>query len=151
MSFLPCLFAFSDSIPTCTHFHLNYFLHMCSYSSSKNSVASLIGLICSHFNRSIGLVLSQFNHLFIHWTCLLQWIGRWYCLLVLVVRLLWLWALGSVLADAVEQQNPNKNSSNKYYYCSTCNCNPHSSSNSEGLLTNCRRRKVCCNIDTWLQ
>ena len=47
----------------------------------------LIGFICLHFNtlyRFVGHVLSKFNPLFILWICLLKWIRRWYCLLLLV-------------------------------------------------------------------
>ena len=104
----------------------------------------LIGFICSHINTRlcgfISCVLSKFDHFLILWFCFPQWIGRWYLLL-----LVWRWfrfkAVWSVLASAVEHQNSSQKSSEgssyESHHCSSCNCNPHCSTSSEGLHRNC--------------
>lgn len=107
-----------------------------------------IGFICLHFNTSlcgfIDNVPSQCYHLLILWTCLLQWTGRWCYLLLLVKRrlrlqlLLWL-----VLADVVEQESTSQNTNYEGHYCSSCNCDPHSSSISDRADSICKRREKC--------
>ena len=127
-----------------------------SYSSIKSVMHGPIGFICFHFNTSlcefIGYILSQFNHLLILWTCLLQWIGRWYWLWLLVGKwyflllLVWRWHMlrnkRSVFADAVQQESSSQGSSCKHHYSSTHNCNPCCSTGSKGLHTTCKEKNI---------
>ena len=111
-------------------------------SSSVSAMHGAICFICPYFNTSlcgfIDNVLSQFNHLLILWTCLLQWIGRWYCLLLLVkFRLRLKVMVRSVLADAVEQESTKQGSSYEGHHCSSCNCDPHTSSISGRAHSTC--------------
>ena len=108
---------------------------------SCSDESMLIGFICSHsLCVLISCILSKFNHFLILWFCFLRWFGRWY-LLLLVWRWLRFRALWSVFANAVEEQNSSqessKGSSYKGDHCSSCNCNPHSSTSSEGHNSNC--------------
>ena len=95
-----------------------------------------ISLILSHFNllyRLIFHVPSYFNllpctggrHLLV--LCLLLLVGGW-------VRL-GSRALRSVFTDAVINQRPSQDSSHVEHYCSSYNCNPHSSTSCESLHT----------------
>ena len=81
----------------------------------------------------LGPVLSQFNHFLILWTALLQWIGGWHFLLLLVGGWLRLGTLWSVVADAVVHQNSSQEPNNKCDSTGDHSCNPHSSTYAEGL------------------
>ena len=112
---------------------LSHFYHLCILWSG------LLRWIRGWYCLFIRPVLSHFYHLCILWSGLLQWI-RWYYLLLLVGQ--WwvgLWALGSLLANVIVDQNSYQNTNWKDYSncCSTCKHNSHNSSSSEGVHSTC--------------